>query len=172
MTYNRSFVYVLAYSLRLKCLLCHRQSPFKGLVTADKSTGMHKDTTWNAGDFRQLAVPHTPPRFGEGFAVDKGIGRFGDTLDAPFGRSFGFGVKDVEDRGGSLWKGGLEGEKMVFPWARLVKCLALVSVKRQETRDLVKYNDSTAGMHFRPLFQSFFHDIPSWQPSESKVVQL
>lgn len=107
-----------------------------------------------------------------GFAVDKGIGRFGDTLDAPFGRSFGFGVKDVEDRGGSLWKGGLEGEKMVFPWARLVKCLALVSVKRQETRDLVKYNDSTAGMHFRPLFQSFFHDIPSWQPSESKVVQL
>lgn len=87
---------------------------------------MDKDTTWDARDFRQLAVPHTPPRFGEGFAVDKGVGGLGNTLDAPFGRRFRFGVKDVEDRGGSLRKGGLKGEKVVFPWARLAKCLAFV----------------------------------------------
>lgn len=81
---------------------------------------MNEYTSRDTRFLRQLGVAESAPALGERLAVDKAVGRLGDTLDAPFRvRVLGtLGVEDEQDLD-VRFELGLNREEVVLPWCGL-----------------------------------------------------
>lgn len=123
--YSTSSTYPLLpsfYAFRLdgKSGAGHGNGTLVGLVTANEARSVAEDTARDARDLGEVGVANTAPSLGERLAVDKAVGRLGDTLDAPLGVGVlgRLGVENVEDLGGGL-ESGLNVEEVVLPGSRL-----------------------------------------------------